>query len=338
MNLQHTVRRSSVLVFLVVFVLGSPMAFAQTNKSSESKVVKTATHQDVITPVDHKTLKFSTGTEAGSAEMRESIKFKVPGVDDIRMEDKPQSFDSVPEQAETFKTYVGYPKHQAYIGLSPLSVSSKWSYTKDFNYDATSLGIELGYKFVATPLITFELNWFRYEVDVAATSGASVSPYTILESKTTVDNFKTSTSYCFIAGSSFFHRICPGLTIGKESYPVLELISNTALKMSNVDDIVVGLSLGYQAPLTDSLNLQSLLGYNIGTGVGNSGTLTSEKNSNLYFRLGANYNLFAHSDINVLFEYASRNAELVGKYAGVTRTWDSEITTIAGKVIYIFTF
>jgi hypothetical protein len=347
----HHILKSMVLFFAITLMI-STSGHAQTAKPAATKPAAAKLPEKTATPAaetaapaaSSNLIKFNTDSESTSTEVRESFKFKVPGVDDkasgkAAAPGKPLSFDTLPEEEANFKAYIGYPRHQASVSLNPVSISSKFnSSVKNFNYETTTLAYELGYKFVATPLVSFEFNWTRYTVDVAAATGASVSPLTVSESEVDLDSVMGTATYCVVSGISFFQRLCPAITIGKDAYPVLEYEDNTTLFMSKVSDIVLGLSISYQIPISDRYNINSTLGYNSGTGVGNSGVLTSEANSNLYFRVANLYNWRQNHDVGVTLEYSARAAELEGKYTGGTKKWETEATTLGGKFSYTYTF
>ena len=274
-------------------------------------------------------------TDDGSrgGEVREPIRFSAPDAD---FGGGKKATDSGLDEEAPFKAYIGYPKHQIGVMASPISISSKFNYnTQPFNFKSSSLGYGLWYRLVATPLININLDWNRFTAAVAA---ATVSPYTVAESEETYDNYGVSGSYCYASKLSFFHRLCPGFKIANDAYPILEFTTGTALKMGKVEDIVIGLTLDYQFPVVESLLLTAMMGYNYGTGVGNSGSLTSKENNAIYARLGSQWTVASRHEISANVEYNMRTAKLKGLVGSNTDSWETTSTILGLRAAYGYTF
>jgi hypothetical protein len=132
-------------------------------------------------------------------------------------------------------------------------------------------------------------------------------------------------------------QYCPGFLVGNDAYPILAFTDSSHLKMSNVQDIVVGLNFRVQFPISDRFIIHLTPGYNMGTGIGNSGTLTSKNNSTAYGLLGARYEFNVHHALGIDGDMALRNAKLKGKVGNNDDTWTTMSTEVGGRVTYTFT-
>lgn len=297
-----------------------------------------------------KTMETVPDQKAGVTPAGDSLKFVVP--DDFKASPKDQTIqfkygdsnivdsstsDDVEAEGSSFKAYPGYPKHRVGFDFLPKQVSSKWSYGgQDYNFKSnsnTAFGVH--YKFQMTPMTNFGFEYSRYDVSV---QGQDVTPYTIVDSKVAVDNYAVKSEFCSIFQTNFFQQWCFGADLGVESYPLLDFTGSTDLELSKVDDVILGVNVGYNHPLFTGAILRLKLGYNMGTGAGSSGELTSKSNSSLLFRGDVEWMWKEKHGFGIGAEYVSRNAKVEGLRGNNTDEWESAITTMAFRGSYFFEF
>lgn len=283
-------------------------------------------------------LRFKTDGESESKETRAPMKFKAlgseEGKDVVIGTSSPEELKNVDD--DVFKINIGYPKHRAGLFVAPQDFSAKWSYnSQDFNFDLTLVQYGFNYTFIATPLLQFELEYTRYSASIDA---ATVSPFSVIDSEKNYDSLFVNTRFCFVRESSFLKRLCPAFVVGKDAYPILGFVDSVRLQMDRVNDVVFGGLVTYQQPITAWVSLDTTLGYNMGTGVGNSGQLTSKSNSSLYLTMAADWSFKENHSANLGLSYLSRTAELEGKIGSNKIKWETESSQLGLKAAYNYTF
>lgn len=289
-------------------------------------------------PAKDQMLKFSTETGTDLKEIREPMKFKAPGVDTGQTLAGPSAPKMEIAEDAPFKAYLGYPKQNATVLVDFANFAAKWSNgTQDINFTSPTLGYGVQYKFQANPMFSMDITWVHYSVTAQATTIGS--SYIVYESTKSFDPILVSTEYCLISALTFYQQFCPGLVIGKDAYPILEYSGDTShLAMSKVEDVVVGPRIGYQTPIRESMLFRMNLGYNFGTGVGNSGALTSKSNSTLYLDAGANWAFMQNQSLALGFDYRIRTANLAGRVGSNDFTWTTKSSIIGGRLAYTYSF
>lgn len=251
---------------------------------------------------------------------------------------KAQTSDDVIADKTSFNAYPGYPKHRVLASYLPTQVRSTWSYSgQEYNFNNnSSSSFGLGYEYLSNPTTRFGFEYSRYSLAVKA---AAVTPYTITASDVTIDQYTFKSQFCQVLQSSFFQQFCYGANIGVESYPLLDFISSSALSLSKVQDMILGLHIAYHHPLYESVLLKSMLGYNYGTGgAGSTGELTSQSNNALYVKVELEKMLNEHNGFLIGLQYNQRHATVKGKRGSNDDEWKSTVTTVAGNATYIYEF
>ena len=312
-----------VLFFACVGAVSSSSSFAQ----------QTSSDINANSPNDR--LKFNTDSAPVSTDYRAPMIFKNSDETPVGAPRKEYS-DNVPEDAG-FKAYIGYPKHQVGIYAAPQAISSKWTGAKGEGYNFTNATTALGlnYRLLASPLWKVEVDYQHYELKMDA---ASANPFSFIESSATFDNFYIRNSFCLVSKWTFQQQLCPGVDIGNDGYPIVNYVTNKQLVLVKVQDIMVGLNLAYQYPISDVLLFRAMIGYNYGTGLGNSGYLTSQNNSSYFANANLEWSLSQQNTIQFGAELKARQAKVSGQIGPNTDSWQTDSTAFGGKLGYIRTF
>jgi hypothetical protein len=162
-----------------------------------------------------------------------------------------------------------------------------------------------------------------------------LNPLTFQDSTVNFDNYYLRNSFCVIGKSTFYQQLCPGVDFGNDGYPIVNYVTNNDLTLQRVQDLVLGVNLAYQAPIGNTILFRAMAGYNYGTGMGNSGYLTSKNNSSYYLNAGIEWTVTEHNLINILAEWKQRNAKVSGPIGGNTDSWQSDSSQIGGRLGYI---
>lgn len=304
--------------------------------SGEQTVTSTPdTNPATGTPV----YQFNTSGTPGATDDRGGMNFKVP----LTTDEKSNNIMADPvkntDDGGAFKTYIGYPKHQISLYYMPTTINSKWSYDatrQDFSFNSNSSdSVGLLYRFVPTPQVNVELDYAKYTV---STKAATVTPFDIKKSDTTVDTIWARLNYYFVNDSNFFFRYGPGIELGYDAYPILNFVNNTDLQMDKVKDFTLGVNFNLQYPLIQTFLLNLRVGYSTGTGAGNSGELTSKKNNSYSGLLGVEWSLTDHHGLSASVDYRDRQASIEGQRGNAKDEWDTKSTTTAFKLGYVYTF
>lgn len=266
------------------------------------------------------------------------FKFKEGG-DNTPPPTSPASFSGAVDDDVPFRTFIGYPKHKFSALVVPKNVAATWSLNgTDFNFRSNALGYGVGYELVASPRLQIGLEFVHSEMKMdQARVGTGANARDFLSSKATYDVYLAKMRYCFFGSSNFFQQFCPGLDIGNDSYPVLSFVTGTNLKLDHLQDIVAGLNLTYQSPITDKILFRSTIGYNYGLGIGSSGTVTSKGNSSYYLKLGAGWDINDHHGIGVDVFWHNRNAKMADKTNAVNDEWTTKATELGARLAYTYT-
>lgn len=270
------------------------------------------------------------------------MKFKIPDEDDTKKKQakKTDSSDQDASSDEGFKTYVGYPKHQLGLHLVPEKIAAAWTYQgATYNFVSNSLAYGLNYNLIITPSFTIGLEYTHFAVTMPA---ATANGNTFLNSSQNFDNYFAKFRYCFISDMNFERRFCPGIDIGNDSYPVLQFLDQTTLTLANVSDIIVGVNATGTMPVKSLFVLKGTVGYNMGTGMGNSGVMTSKTNSSYYadvitdWKIGHNVN-YQHA-VQAGVAIKERDASISGTVSNQPTTWNSKVLEEGLYLGYNFTF
>ena len=310
-------------------------AGADSKKDARSATVKAEADAKAAEQNDH--FEFKTDESAAPVQSNKNpLIFKMQEKDSTGPAPVVEQADSSVE-GSTYKVYPGYPKHQIAISLVPTKISSKWNYSgQDFNYNSnSSSSMDLAYDYLSSPLTRFSLYYSRYESSVKA---GSASGYTITDSKVALDNYGVKSNFCTNSSVNFLQQYCFGVDLGVESYPLLDFTDSVTLALGKVQDVVLGVNVGYNHPLSAGMLLRFKLGYNMGTGSGSSGELTTKINNSVSAGADIEWNLKGPHGITVGTEYKKRSAKVEGKRGTNNDTWKSEITTTSFKFGYLYTF
>lgn len=314
---------------------------AATEKTSKTDVAPSASNNESSVYVQKASngqpiLQFNTSGESKSATDHEGIKFKIPG-EGSASDDKMANPIENQKNDAVFKTYIGYPKHQLNLSYAPVSYGAKFSYRgSDFNYSSMDLtGLGVTYTALVTPSVYFDVAASYFSVK--SKSGLAGS-YTVTDSTSSVLQFNLRGNYCWI-GDNFYARLCPGLEIGQDAYPLLAFNSAGRIEMQTANEMTYGVNVFAQYPLLRSSNIGARLGYVMGSGSGQSGGLSSKKNSLIYLDSKVEWPVSPGSLMNVGLYYGLRSSTIEGKTSAVnTDKWDNEIGHLALKIGYTWEF
>ena len=302
------------------------------NENSPSLVKASGANSDA--PTENEGFKFNTESAPPNTDRRAPMTFKDAG--DAPLGTPQQSYgDSLPEETP-FKAYIGYPKHQLGVYVQPMTLGSSFSRATDsYNFTNSSTAIGLDYRLQMTPLWNMEIDYSHYSMSM---TGAQIGNKTFNDSTVNFDNYFFKNRFCFIGKSTFYRQLCPGFDIGNDGYPIINYIDNTHLALTRVQDIILGLNVTYQEPFSEKFVFKVTAGFNYGTGLGNSGYLTSKGDSSYYLDGGAEWSLTEHNIIQALVEYKARMAKVSGNIGNTTDTWQTNSSAFGGKLGYIRSF
>lgn len=286
-------------------------------------------------------LKFKSGGEPAKTDTRQNLKFSDPSI-----EVKPAKSEAPAAAAPMittneddepgFKTYIGYPKHVLSLVDGFNNLTSKFSYNgKDFNFSSSVVNYGLEYTYVATPSWKVSATYQRYGVSVPA---GKVGSSIINDSKENIDSYGVDTDYCMISSSNFFRQYCLGGGVANDAYPVLKFVDGTHLEMGKVQDIVVGIHVGAQLPISEKIQFKGILGYNYGTGAGGAGNLSSENDTKLYARLELPWTITQNISLKFHGDYSTRNATIKGDVGNNKDKWTTDTTILGGGADLGYTF
>jgi len=322
-------------IVTLLFMFAATLAAAQTKTLPEKKVKTTTVSPESTTDLDQPTLKFNVEPDMDRKEVREPMKFK--------HDDKSGTAVAAESQEEEgYKAYPGYPKHQVAFDLLPTRVSSEWKFRgANFNYNSnSSQAFGVSYRYISSPHMNFSVDYSRYEVEKSAesTNVPGIGPVNVASSKVAVDNYGVASNFCRVIGKSFFQQWCWGVSLGVESYPLLDFSGATTLEMGKVQDIVAGLRFLYLHPVADRVLLRARAGYHYGTGAGNQGSLSNKGNNSLVAAGDLEWQLRDKHGLTFGAEYVNRNAKVEGTRGTEEVEWKSTIVTTALRAGYLYTF
>ncbi len=280
-------------------------------------------------------LKFDTNSESTSTDVRAPLKFKVPGETDAKP--APEVVNPLAEDAP-YKAFIGYPKQTLGAFAEYSDLGATWKYIgQSFNFSDTPIAYGVNYKYLATPLLTFDIEYMHWS---DAVTDATVLPFVIVASTYSYDTLFVGGNYCFVSELTALRRFCPGITIGRDEYPILNFGSGnlTRLTLNKVADFTIGVNAKYEMPFRDNILFTLVGGYNMGTGAGNSGSLTSTSNSSYYVKALTDWNVKGNHTANFQFDYSARAAKLEGKIGSNSPKWDTDSTIMGLRAGYTYTF
>lgn len=334
-------------VALTLVLLAAVPGIAQTkvlpkkNKASQSSSSDQAMANEVevspsksARPLDEQpVLQFNTLSTPASTSDRETFKFKTPGDGSPTSDVMANPVENQKNEA-VFKTYLGYPKHFVNLTYAPVSYGAKYSYSgAEYNFSSTDVqGLEVSYSLQATPSVFFEVEGNTY---TAKSKSGSASPYNVSESKATLFSIMFRGNYCWV-GSNFYARICPGAELGTDTYPSLGFKAISTLEMQTASEMMYGANVYAQYPLIYSTNISARLGYVMGSGTGQSGSLTSKKNQLTYLDSKLEWPVGGAGHLmNLGVYYGMRSATVEGKVSStITDKWDTNSGLLIFKVGY----
>ena len=304
---------------------------------SAAKSLTNATTDESSAPAaaSGESLKFNTETSnPPSSDTRPPMQFSDPGATPLG-EKAPVFAATIPED-EPYKAYLGFPKNRVGAFLAFKSLSSLWNYNgRDYNFPNSPLAYGINYAFLITPTWSVGVDYSRYTLKLNA---ANILPYRFNASTASYDEYYFKVRYCVVSHSSFYRQFCPGIDIGNDSYPIVKFEGANDLYLSKVQDIIIGLNLNWQIPINDSWGFKANAGYNYGTGMGNTGALTSKNNNSLVAGAGVEYQFPRLHSVSASIDYKSRSAKIKGVIGNNTDTWTTKSSDIGVKVGYNITW
>jgi hypothetical protein len=310
-------------------------AAKKTDATEARSQMKTATPPAGLVRPDangeNETLKFNTDSAPVNTDRHPPMTFKDPGEAPLGSP-RPEYADSVPDDAG-YKAYIGYPKHQLGLYAAPTQVSSKWTGKSGeaYNLSNSAVAFGLNYKLIISPLWNVEADYQHYTLKMdPASLKVGATTFSFLDSKASFDNYFVRNRFCVIGKSTFYQQLCPGIDIGNDGYPIVNYSSNTSLAMDRVQDLIIGVNLTYQIPAGTALLFRVMGGYNYGTGIGNSGSLTSKNNSSYFADISLDFHIGEHNIIAVGADYKARTA----KVSNANDSWETDASTFGGRLGY----
>jgi hypothetical protein len=125
---------------------------------------------------------------------------------------------------------------------------------------------------------------YSFSQTLVNTAAADLQQFQIASSSVSVISTVLYGAYCYSLGDAA-HKICPGIDLGVDTYPILEFESNTSLTLKKLRDVSVGPSLTYLSPLGGKMSMRLEASYRIGLKQGQAAGYTM--NSDHVFALGA---------------------------------------------------
>ncbi len=279
-------------------------------------------------------LKFNTDTTPPATDNRPTMKFADPGATPLGQK-APNFAEAIPDE-EPYKAYIGYPKNRFGASLELMNLSSQWNYNgRSYNFPASPIAYGVNYGFFISPIWQMGLEYSHYSMSIDA---KNITPNRFHASTKSYDEYYFKTQYCVVSHSSFYRQFCPGLDIGKDSYPILTFQGQNDLYLGQVNDIIIGLNLNWQIPFGDRWGFKAKAGYNYGTGMGNSGALTSKSNNSIVGSAGLEYSFPRLHSIYGAVDYKNRSAKIKGKVGINEDTWTTNSSLIGFKAGYNYTF
>jgi hypothetical protein len=112
------------------------------------------------------------------------------------------------------------------------------------------------------------------------------------------------------------------------------------MALAKVQDLIIGANFTGQFPFTDMFLFKAIVGYNYGTGAGNSGVMTSKTNSSYYITGQTDWYVGQSKkhDIILGLDFKGRTASISGKVGAVEDTWDTKSTMFGFRGGYAYTF
>lgn len=260
--------------------------------------------------------------------------FKVPSESSSSTDQTADPIENTPNDS-VFKTYLDFPKHQLALRWNLSTFAGKFSYQgTDFNFVSNSLaGAQLAYKFIVDPELFFDADYTFYS---ASTKSGTANSFNVKDSTKSVSQLSLRGNYCWI-GKNAFSKTCPGFEIYSDQYPVLGFANNTTLEMQSASDLMLGLNVHAQVPLIRSLMLNGRLGYLAGTGSGQSGALTSKKNTVIYLDSKLDWPLSPTRTLDFGLRYENRSSSIEGQVSpSIKDKWDTTAGNIQYRVGYIW--
>jgi hypothetical protein len=326
-----TATRISILSLAIGLTVSAWPARADNNTSS---LVKASGGENEAAPSGD-ALRFNTDSSPTSSDSRPPLKFTDPGESPLGTR-PPEYAETAPEETP-FKTYLGYPKNQLGAYIEPMDLAAKWTFNGSaFNFNSTPVAVGLDYRISFTPMWKLELDYSHFAV---STPSGTVGSYTVSSSSQGFDTYFVKGRYCFLGNVTFYRQLCAGIDMGNDAYPILKFVNSaTNLQISEVQDITAGVNLTYQQPFAERYLFQVGIGYNTGTGIGNSGDLTSKSNSSYYARAGLDFNLTEHNTILGEAIYLARTAKLNGLQGSIQQSWETDSSVLGLRLGYMRTF
>jgi hypothetical protein len=187
-----------------------------------------------------------------------------------------------PATTRTFegaKVALNYPRFDLAFWLNPglYSLTQELASTgTKFNFSGINLfDAALGARMVLTPRLFAGL-FFR--LHSTSTEATDLVLYQLTKSSVTTISASASVNYCYYLGNSE-SRLCPGITLSYDAFPILGFTNNTDLSLSKIGDMGIGPNLLYFTPIGNGIMARFRLGYNLGLKQGQAAGFTMSSDS-----------------------------------------------------------
>ena len=175
--------------------------------------------------------------------------------------------------------YVGY---QAKADIAKLNVS---------DYYMTNASLDFNAWLSAEWYLTLHTDYFVLKSD-----DVDLGVFNLASSDSKLFSSELKATYCILFQGSDA-KLCPGLSVGVASFPVLVFKDNTTLKFSSLNDMLVGLHLEYLKPISAKVMGNVGLYYRSGLAQGQSGSNQLKVDNDMGLILGTAFNLQESLDL-----------------------------------------
>lgn len=175
------------------------------------------------------------------------------------------------EEYPAIPTFYGYPRFEYGLAYNPSFVGFKQS-LGSLQYNIA------GYNYMT--LSTYATIQFRPENSITlsasfmqlATKEKDFSGVGLKSSEANILTMQASFDHCFFF-DNFYNRMCVGPQFGVDGFPVLDFISNTEMRLTQLRDMMAGLHLNYYYPVNKNFVSKTNISYDYGLTQGQNETL-----------------------------------------------------------------
>ena len=180
------------------------------------------------------------------------------------------------------RVLLDYPRFEGGIGINPGLYSLTQSLSSigtKFNFsNPILLDFDASVRAYFSPRLIATVNMRVEHVSSAATD---LVTFQLQDSSVTAVSVNGAVNYCFYLGNAD-RKLCPGVMVGYDNYPVLKFVDNTNLALTQLGDMSIGPNLLFIARLNNTLNAHVQAGYNFGLKQGQAAGFTMNSDHNIF--------------------------------------------------------